>query len=350
MPGPTTHLLPASRMTASLITDGRWIGTHGIGRFAREVLHRLSMENTRVSLRSKPSAPHDAAMLDLHLRRNLARNGLFFSPGYNCPLTRARRSVVTLHDIMHLTAAGGTSSPLKALYYEHIVKPAIRSTGTFMTVSRFSGDAICEWAKMPESAAIVVGNGVSDAFSPEGSRHRHERPYLLYVGNHRPHKNVPRLLQGFAEAGGVGQDLMLLMSGQSSPEVEAMLLTLGLQDRVRFVGQADDAKLAEIYRGAIALVIPSLDEGFGLPAIEAMACGTPVIASSAGALPEVVESAALIVDPLKVDQLADAMRRIVEDTALRSTLSLAGLARAHHFSWDSVAARVNATLRALQRG
>jgi glycosyltransferase involved in cell wall biosynthesis len=189
---------------------------------------------------------------------------------------------------------------------------------------------------MPDENVIVVGCGVDNKFSPIGPRYNPGYPYLLYVGNRKPHKNIDRLLKAFAQSK-LSDDLKLVMSGEPDIDTATLIKELKLEDRVVFVGLIDDDKLPEFYRGAVAFIFPSLYEGFGLPPLEAMACGTPVLTSNVTSIPEVVGDAALMVDPYDVEAIASGIKRLVEDSQLRKELSQKGIARAKLFSWDKTA-------------
>jgi glycosyltransferase involved in cell wall biosynthesis len=167
--------------------------------------------------------------------------------------------------------------------------------------------------------------------------------YILYVGNFKPHKNVNRLLDAFAQLD--YPDLrLLLLTGNPAPPVLAYLRALGIEERVHFTGYVDDHRLAELYRGALLLVQPSLMEGFGLPPIEAMACGTPVVVSHLTSLPEVVGDAGVFVDPLDVSGIRRAIGRTIDDSDLRRQMISAGIMRAALFRWDDVAQKVSRVL------
>lgn len=241
--------------------------------------------------------------------------------------------VFSLHDLIHLRVRA-EASPTKVVYYETVVRSAVRRNARILTVSEFSRGEILNWLKVSEDRVVVVGNGVGDAFVPQGPRYEPGYPYVLHVGSHKPHKNLPRLLEALVR---VPSEIRLLLSGFPNHSILEHIQRLGLRSRVVFAGMIPEDILPMYYRGALALLIPSLYEGFGLPAVEAMACGTPVLASNATALPEVVGDAGLYVDPHDAQDIAMGIRKLVEDSALRADLRRKGLERATRFSWDRVA-------------
>ncbi|MBL7133471.1 MAG: glycosyltransferase family 4 protein [Phycisphaerae bacterium] len=324
---------------ANILADSRWVGPHGIGRFAGEVLKRLG-DWQHLANAGSPLDPLDPLRVTRALKR--LRPDAYFSPGFNPPLRCATPFVFTIHDLIHLRFRR-ESGMLRRAYYGLVVRPAARRAFRVLTVSRYSKRQIVAWAELPQEKVVVVGNGVGAPFVPAGRRHRAGYRYLLHVGSGKPHKNIPRLLEAFA-ALGADCELRLVFTGQARPAMEKQIRKLRLADRVSFVGVLDDEALSAHYRGAAALVLPSLCEGFGLPALEAMACGTPVVASNVASLPEVVLDAALLVDPYDVRSIAHGIRRIVEDQDLRKTLVQKGLRRAGDFSWDRTAALVRRVL------
>jgi glycosyltransferase involved in cell wall biosynthesis len=297
--------------------DPRWSGPHGIGRFADEVVSRLPQATPLRLGVPKLSLLDPLATTRAALR---LREGVYFTPGFNPPLRSSVPFVFCIHDLIHLRFAG-ESTPLRRAYYGLVVRPAVQRAHRVLTLSRHSRDTILEWTGLPEDRVEIVGCGVSAAFRPEGPRHEPGYPYFLHVGRRAAHKNVERLAAAHA-ASRCGREVRLL-----------------------FTGDLTEAQLAAHYRGAVALAFPSLYEGFGLPIAEAMACGTPVLTSSATAIPETTgEGNALVVDPLSVEAIAAGLDRLAEDAALRADLRQRGLARAAAFSWDRVAGKVAAAL------
>lgn len=323
-----------------ILYDARWIGNHGIGRFAGE-LQKLLPGLIPFQAGRRPFHPLDPALLGAALWR--LKPKLFFSPGYNPPLGWPGAFVFTLHDLNHLRVSEN-SSPLKRAYYQYIIKPACHRAQCVLTVSEFSKQEIVAWAKVKEDRIINVGNGVAPAFSPAGQKYDPGYPYLLYVGSRKMHKNLLRLLKAYSISG-VRKDIRLLLSGQPDQQLSGEIDRLGLAGDVVFKDLSADGPLSDAYRGAVGFVFPSLYEGFGLPPLEAMACGVPVLTSNVCSLPGVMGDAAILVDPLDVQEIADGIRRLVQDSSLRAELREKGLVRARIFSWEETARK---TWRALE--
>lgn len=323
------------------IFDTRWIGDHGIGRFAKELYARLT-DFQSIKLGGHPSRPFDPVALEWYL--STVKPRLFFSPGYNVPLGAPCPFAFCIHDLNHLATVGNSTS-LKRSYYRYIIKPALRRAHVVFTVSDFSRRAICEWGNVPEHKVINVGNGVSGEFHPGASEPCPVgHPYFLYVGNHRPHKNFERFLEAFARAS-LPIEYLVVSTGHPTNALRQTMERLKLAKRVLFAGNLSDARLAALYRSATALALVSLYEGFGLPIVEAMACGTPVLASTVASMPEIAGEAAVLVDPLDVDAIANALERLSSDESLRLVLKSSGLERAKLYNWDVVAQRVSSTLQ-----
>ncbi len=324
-----------------ILVDDRWIAAHGIGRFAAEVIARLPGAQPLPPGPDKLS-PFNPLWLNATLRR--LKPAVYFSPGFNPPLGKPAPFVFCIHDLIHLDVPGERSIS-KRLWYELLVKPAARRAEAVLTVSEYSRRRILEWTGVSEDRVINAGCGVSAGFAPEGPRRNAAEPYLLFVGSGKPHKNLKRLLQAFARAE-CRCCVKLALCAPADERLRGWLDRQGLGERVETLGMLSEADLQAAYRGAVGLAFPTLYEGFGLPALEAMACGTPVLTSGETSLPEVTGEAALVVDPLDVDSLAAGLDRLAGDAVLRSELSAKGLAQARRFSWDAAAGRVKEVLRA----
>lgn len=324
----------------SLLADARWIAPHGIGRFAKEVLERLSGIKRLVG-GPKLLSPLEPFWLSAQIA--IQRPQVYFSPGFNPPAWSASPYVFTIHDLIHLHFAE-ERSPQKSLYYELLVRRAARKAAKVLTVSEFSKAQILEWAKLREEQVCVVGNGISEAFSANGPRHSPGYPYIFSVLNTKPHKNLAVLLKAFSVSS-VREDYHLVLRLTPDSKVVEMVESLGIRQKVHFVKVLSDAELAAYYRGASLFVFPSLFEGFGLPPIEAMACGTPVIVSNRTSLPEVVGNAALLVDPTQPESIAIAVEKVLNDSSLRSQMIEQGIKQARQHSWETTAAKIGAVLQ-----
>lgn len=325
-----------------VIYDERWIGNHGIGRFAHELRKRITGLSSFQKER-RPWHPLDPILLGYELWGR--HGGLFFSPGYNSPIGWPGRFIFTLHDLNHLRVPDN-SNALKRAYYRHVIRPACRRAAFVLTVSDYSRQEIANWAHIEKEKIVNVRNGVGPPFGADGRKHDPGYPYLLYVGSRKPHKNLPRLLCAYAISG-IAKEMRLVISGVPDGSTVANIRRLELTDRVTFLPLECTEVLAETYRGATGFLFPSLYEGFGLPPLEAMACAVPVLTSNVCSLPEVVGDAAVLVNPLDVDEIAEAIRQIVTDSALRERLRDRGPRQAHKFSWEETVRRTKAALAAV---
>lgn len=268
--------------------------------------------------------PH-YSMRELVIVANAARRAsidLLHAPHYVVPLTRCP-VMVTIHDLIHLHQK--QRNPLAAIYARTMIGRAVRKSHRILTVSRAVKSEIVETFQCSPARITVTPNGVDARFRADAPN-ASPSPYFLYAGNDKPHKNVARLVEAFGRAREQRGGLALVLAGAEFERYQR-------HDGVVTPGFVSDAELAALYRGALAVVQPSLEEGFGLPAAEGMASGAAVITSHAAALVEVTGEAALHVDAHSAEAIAEAMLRIANDDALRMELGRRGIARAQSLTW-----------------
>jgi glycosyltransferase involved in cell wall biosynthesis len=257
------------------------------------------------------------------------------------------RTVVTLHDVFAWSCPGH-STAMDTLLYRYWLPHVLPRVDAVITDSQASKTDVIRYLKVPHDKTHVIYGGVSASYRPisvdetarTASRYGLPQGYILFVGSIEERKNLRRLLQAYAWLRQRGEERPLAIVGPRKWKYAHILQTveeLGIGDQVIFTGYVPEEDLPTLYSGADLFVFPSLYEGFGLPPLEAMACGTPVVCSNTSSLPEVVGDAAITVDPYDVKALADAMHRVLSDAALREELRAKGLARAKMFTWEKAA-------------
>jgi glycosyltransferase involved in cell wall biosynthesis len=278
----------------------------------------------------------------------------------SAPLVSGCPRLIFVHDLIPLTQPR-QYSPAKRLYYSTVVPWSLRGAARVLVDSESTRRDCERLLGVPSERMRVVYGGVAEQYRPVGDKEDGPlaRPYVLYVGNKRPHKNVDRLIEAFALLQrDAGIDCDLVIAGPDQPghvetdttPLRALARGLNLDGRVRFVGEVPDDELPALYRGAQAFAFLSNYEGFGLPPLEAMACGTPVIALNTSSLPEVVGSGGLLLDCADPPLVASVLRRILTDRSLRDRLARRALRQASKFSWRTTAqAVVEEIARAQQR-
>ena len=271
------------------------------------------------------------------------RGSLIFSPVPEAPLAQGCRTVVMMHDLIPLRFPRWRS-PLTN-YFRWVVPQVLKQSLHILANSQSTAEDVQRFYGIPASKVTAIPLAYdAQVFRPQGLPQGH---YFLYLGRPDPYKNLGRVIEAFAQSAR-HHDAELWVAGGSDPRftpgLQAQVAALGLTPRVKFLPYVPYGDLPGLIEQAIALVFPSLWEGFGLPVLEAMACGTPVITSVCSALPEVAGAAALLVDPRSVGAIAGAMGAIVGDGGLRAQLRSAGLARAQAFSWAQTQAQTKAVL------
>lgn len=257
-------------------------------------------------------------------------------------------SVMTLHDVILVRMAGDYYSPARARMYEHRLLAKVNAADHLITVSEFSKRDLCDWSGIDPTKVSVVHNGVSEQFHPvsdeqllDAVRQRYNLPrrFIFCIGSTEPRKNIRRAIEAFGQLRRVGSDIQLVVAGVDYCGVGPGEAFEGLDlDGVVLAGFVQDFDLPAIYSMAEVFFFPSLYEGFGLPPLEAMACGTPVVTSSKTSLPEVVGDAAVMADPRKTGELAGALEMVLSSEELRQNLVEKGKARVAQMTWEKAAA------------
>ena len=267
------------------------------------------------------------------------------------PLTRAR-AVVTIHDIIHLIYPQFLPNRFAHLYARVMIRRALKRADRIITVSYNSKRDLVDYFSVTPSRIEVIYNGVSALFSGEIAEEARRRAaaayglparYLLFLGGEKPHKNVQNVVRAFAEARRL-QPLphALVLAGPlpaNPARLEALIAALDLERSIVRTGVVPDADLPALYSGAEVFLYPTLYEGFGLPVIEAMACGVPVLTSSTSALQEIAGGYAYLADPMDVEAIARGIVTLTTDEKIRSDFRELGKKRSLDFSWDKAADR-----------
>ncbi len=279
------------------------------------------------------------------------------------PVMPGQRTVLTVHDLT-FERAPDAAPPQLLRFLKRVVPQSVRRAHHLIADSQATARDLTTLYAVPPERVTVIYSGVEARFRPLDAsssapgvapekRVWGDAPFVLTVGTLQPRKNHLTLVRAFAQVARRLPDLQLVIAGGKGwmyDAVTAEVARLNLAQRVRFIGFVDDADLPDLYRAARVFAFPSLYEGFGLPPLEAMACGVPVVASNASSLPEVVGDAGLLVDPLDVEGLAEALTRAVVDESWRAQAIGRGLARARQFTWTRAAEQLlavyNATLTA----
>ncbi|HVU11289.1 MAG TPA: glycosyltransferase family 1 protein [Phototrophicaceae bacterium] len=266
---------------------------------------------------------------------------LYHATDFVLPPTRAR-SLLTVHDLSFVRVPEAASPALKA-YLDAVVPRSVRRADHVLADSQATKDDLIALYNTPAEKITVLLSGVDARFhrvDDPNVRAKYKipaRPYIFSVGTVQPRKNYSRLIQALAVLRSRGHDLDLVIAGGRGwleDPIYASIRDAQMNDYVHFIGFADDADLPALYSAAQVTAIPSLYEGFGIPVLESMACGTPVVTSNVSSLPEVAGDAALTITPTDLDALIDALERLITDETLRSVLITKGLTRAREFTWD----------------
>ena len=265
------------------------------------------------------------------------------------PTRRATRTLLTVHDLSFVRAPRAASPPLKA-YLDAVVPPSVEAADHILADSKATKADLIDLYGTPGDKITVLYSGVSsrfkrvdDAESLQTTRRKYglgSASYVLSVGTVQPRKNYGRVIEAMSALRQAGRDLHYVIAGPSGwLEADALgaIERAGMVDRVHLLGLVDEADLPALYSGARMLAMPSLYEGFGLPVLEAMACGAPVITSNLSSLPEVGGDSALLVDPYDSDAIRDAILKLETDAPRRQRMIEAGYEQGRRFTWERAA-------------
>jgi glycosyltransferase involved in cell wall biosynthesis len=369
-----------------------WSNRRGFGRFTRELLSALTEidhrneywffldqqttiddqfpQNVRLVIVPTQVAPTQAASSSgrrsisdvLKMTRAVSKHSLdlFFFPAIYSyfPVWNRTKIAVTIHDMTPARFARSVFPDKKLEFFWNLKeKIALHQSDRIVTVSDYSKRQIMECRGITGSRISIVSEAAGEAFRvlPE-ERQRVQvlsrfgltaDRYLLNVGGISPHKNLQMLAKSFSALvqNPSFSNYKLVLAGDFETDsfysdygvLQDLIQHLQIRDRVIFTGYMVDEDLAQLYNSAALFVFPSLQEGFGLPAVEAMACGTPIVASNAGSLPEIIGQAGEFFDPTDFNQMLETIQRVLSDTSLRKQMRARGLKRAQNFQWDKAA-------------
>lgn len=324
-----------------VLIDSSWEGDTGIGRLYREVMARKPDFVNTVPLHQEKNSSGFLAPYHLAQKIREFDAEVFYSPTFFPPLFSDMPVVLTIHDLMHLFFY----SRLHKEYYRWIIAPLAKRSKKIITVSEYSRSLLVEKLGIPKDLIRVIYNGVGDNFLKNERVYELDRPYFLYVGNRRNYKNIPAMLEAFSRAD-IPRDFVFALSGYPDPEIETHIRALSIEGRVRFLGMIPEEDLPAVYKGAHATLFVSKMEGFGLPVLESMASGTPVLTSSESSLPEIAGGAAVCVAPSDVKAIQQGIELLINDENAYVSCVEKGLTRARDFSWEKTATQTWETILA----
>ncbi len=270
---------------------------------------------------------------------------LFWSPHYNIPLWTHTKRLVTVHDLNHLALP--QYNFLKTLYAKFFFAFIARHANAIVCVSEFTKSEFSKYYPRARPRIVTIHNGVNQSwFQVRKGKNPHPRPFLLYVGNIKPHKNLRKLIRAFQSIESIIEQDLVIVGKKAGflTEDKILLKEISSFKRVNFTGFVDIITLEQYFAFADLLVMPSYYEGFGLPALEAMAVGCPVIAAKTSSLPEVCGNAALYFDPNVAEDIAEKILSILSNSSLRERLSREGKEQAKKFTWENCLVQMRSVL------
>lgn len=314
--------------------DASWLKGGGIARVANELISRApsTIELRPIRVGKSPAGFFSPLEISFELK-NLGYD-LFWSPGFMPPaFSLGKPVVVTVHDLTHLHFY----TRFHRFYYNKILRPLYKNCTSIITVSDFSRNEIIEWCGIGSDKVYRVYNGTSSAFNLAVNPKLNNSQYFLYPGNHRHYKNIKGVIEAFSRTNAFRTGIRFALTGDISEEIMGFASLYGVADSIDFLGFLTDSELASYYKGALFTIFVSKYEGFGLPVVEAMSVGCPVLCSNTTSLNEIAADAALKVDPADITEIANAIDRLAFSEEQRSFYTATGLKRSMDFDLDKSA-------------
>jgi len=322
-------------MVNEVLVNGRFLARRvtGVERYGREILSRLESRARVIQPRRQLRGMRGHAWEQFVLPSKVSSINILWSPANTGPLA-VRNQVLTLHDLSPLEHSEWYTDTF-GRWYRFFMPRLAKRVRHVVTPSEYIRQKVIKRFSLPAGKVTVVPGGVDRDRFHHGLAPLTNLPdrYILSVGSIQPRKHHSILLQAWIAIQSNYPDVWLLIAGTTDPVFRQGSFPGGI-DRLRWLGYVPDADLPGLYAGAEVFVFPSEEEGFGLPLLEAMACGTPAVAARAGALPEVAGDAVLWFDPADTDAFAENLARCLDEAELRQDLSRKGLARANAFPWE----------------
>jgi glycosyltransferase involved in cell wall biosynthesis len=350
-----------------VVLDARWLRS-GIGRYIITLLQQLKQQLPQVSLTCitmpehiETIAPYCDRVIPLAcdiytLREQLAlpaiRRGasVFCSPHYNVPLLRRGKIVATVHDITHLIFPAYGSRMSSRLYAEPMLRMACARVSHIVTPSNYTRQTLIDRLHADPEKISAIHCAVDEVFQLRDKKEAAERveqahgidePYMLYVGSTAPHKNLSGLLEAYERLRVRKRDtpalVLVLPERRSAAQADQRLGSLMNGPGIHRLHAVSDRSLADLYSAACMTLLPSFEEGFGLPAVESMACGTPVLCSNAASIPEIAGEAAGYFSPHSIEEMSCAIEELLNSTSMQLRLTALGLERAAMYSVERAA-------------
>jgi len=349
-------------ISREVVIDARWLRT-GIGRYILTLLQELKQKlpDTLLTCITMPGqvetiAPYCDRVIQMtcgiysvmeqaRLPMIAREASVFCAPHYNVPVFRSGPLVVTIHDLTHLLFPRYRSKLRARLYGEPMLRIACAKASRIITPSHYTREMLVRRLNANPRKISVIPCAVSDAFRPQAKKEAAEKvrvsygfstPYILFVGSTAPHKNLLKLLMAYqclcARYRDMPELVLVLPRDPSMPSTDRNLLSLITMPGVRCLHKVTDRSLASLYSAALMTVMPSFEEGFGLPVMESMACGTPVVCSRSASLPEIAGCDAFYFTPDSVEEMISAIEHLLHSEKLQQRLAASGLKRAAMYS------------------